>query len=90
MKNNPNNFFRLKENKVLNEDKRIKQDETPYKYTQKARGTLHHYIKDEVKDVLEEIHGHYDYDYDYDSDSDYETNYDEDSNVMDSSIRLGS
>ncbi|KTD46393.1 hypothetical protein [Legionella quateirensis] len=88
MKNNPNNFFRFKENKVLNDEKRIKQDETPYKYTQKAKGTLHHYIKDEVQDVLEEIHGHYHYD--YDSDSDYDVTSEEDLNVMDSSIRLGS
>jgi hypothetical protein len=87
VKNNPNIFFRLKDNKVPNEDKRIKQDETPYKYTQKAKGTLHHYIKAEVQDVLDEIHGHYHHDYDHDSD--YEITSEEDSNVMDSSIRLG-
>ncbi|MBL7480260.1 hypothetical protein [Legionella bononiensis] len=87
MKINPNKFFRLNENKGSTDDKRIKQDETPYKYTQKAKGTLHHYINAEVRDVLEELHG--DYQDDYDSDSDYEMNSEEDSIGMGSSIRVG-
>lgn len=35
------------------------------KYSQKEAGSLHHYIKQEVKDVLQEIHGDYAYEDDF-------------------------
>ncbi|KTD39229.1 hypothetical protein Lmor_0157 [Legionella moravica] len=88
MKINPNAFFTRQQPKDSNDDRRMKKDETPHKYTQKAKGTLHHYINDEVQDVLEELHGKYNpHAYDSYSDDDYAS--DEESNGLKLSIPAG-
>lgn len=53
------NFFSSKEQNTIKPREPAKMEEFSRKYSNKAAGGLEHYIKDEIKDVMEEVHGVY-------------------------------